>query len=48
MGFGLMTIVSPTHGIKATGQGFYTHLTRVGGSLLDIGFSTHREFRDMD
>ena len=48
MGFVLTEIMSPTNGIRETGQGFETHLARVGGILLDIGFNTPCEFCDMD
>ena len=34
MRFGLMTIVIPTSGIKATGLEFETHLARIGGKIV--------------
>ena len=34
MGFGLMAIMIPTSGIRATGLEFKTHLARIGGEIV--------------
>ena len=34
MVFGITTIVNLTNGIRATGQGFKTHLDHVGGDIV--------------
>ena len=48
MGFGIMTIVIPTSGIRVTGLEFETHPARVGGEIVGHWFNAPRVFRDID
>ena len=47
-GFVLTTIISPTNCMRAIGQLFETHTTRVRGGLLEIQFNTPNQFRNME